>query len=363
MGQGQPDARESLLPFDDVDVSSAAPARGGCCAAEVEAAAPTTFAALRVRWLMLALLCASLVGNYYAYDGPTATQEQLAAHFYPNANATSSDDDAGGAAATDPSSFQFRYNLLYSVYSWPNIVLPFFGGYLCDRLGVRLMLVVFLLFITLGQAVFALGASLSGSTAWYTMWLGRTVFGFGGESLCVAQSALIASWFAGRELAFALGLNLALGRIGSVINDAVSVQIATRAPVYWAFWAALGVCTASLAAGVWAFYVDKAADRRLRAIRGERPRAETPLARALLCEPLWRRACERPRSEAEALDDALGRALADEAAGRDENGTPYVAEAPTEVIEMAAVRHFSASFWLLALSCVCTYACVLCFNK
>jgi MFS family permease len=337
------------------------------CTRIPEPSTPTKFSELNVRWLMLALLCASLIGNYYAFDGPTATMTQLSDHFYPGGNSTSTDDD-GASSSTDPSTFQFRYNLLYSVYSWPNVILPFFGGYLCDKLGTRLMLVIFLLFITGGQAVFAMGASLDGSTAWYTMWLGRTIFGFGGESLCVAQSALIAGWFAGKELAFALGLNLALGRIGSVINDAVSVQIATNFPVYYAFWAAFGVCVASLFAGVWAFYVDKSADIRLRANRGERPRKETPLLLALFCAPVWTKICSQSNNNDDEteLDSLVETALqGDEEMYNNNSGTgeKYVADAPTEVIEMSAVLRFPLTFWLLSLSCVCTYACVLCFNN
>ncbi len=332
------------------------------CTRTPEPAVPKQLSELNIRWLMLSLLCLSLIGNYYAYDGPTATQNQLADHFYPGSNTTSTDDDGGGGSS-DSSSFSFRYNLLYSVYSWPNVILPFFGGYLCDKLGVRLMLVVFLLFITFGQAVFAMGATLNGNTAWYTMWLGRTIFGFGGESLCVAQSALIAGWFTGKELALALGLNLALGRIGSVINDAVSVQIATRAPVYMAFWAALCVCVASLFAGVWAYYVDKSADVTLRKNRGERPRKETRLILSLLCVPACAAACAPARDADEAFDALIDRALKDDEAGFDEKGTAYVVDAPTEVIEMSAVTRFPLTFWLLTLSCVCTYACVLCFNN
>ena len=39
------------------------------------------------------------------------------------------------------------------------------------------------------------------SDRWPVMWLGRIFFGFGGESLSVAQSAMIAKWFVGKELA------------------------------------------------------------------------------------------------------------------------------------------------------------------
>ena len=50
---------------------------------------------------------------------------------------------------------------------------------------------------------------------------GRIIFGMGGESMGVAQSAIISVWFKGKELAFALGLNLSVSRLGSVINAAV----------------------------------------------------------------------------------------------------------------------------------------------
>ena len=50
---------------------------------------------------------------------------------------------------------------------------------------------------------------------------GRVVFGMGGESMQVAQSAIVSSWFKGKELAFAMGLNLSIGRLGSVINAAI----------------------------------------------------------------------------------------------------------------------------------------------
>jgi MFS family permease len=60
------------------------------------------------------------------------------------------------------------------VYSWPNVILPFFGGFISDKLGVRLMGVVFTLLITAGQAIVALGASMINTNpgaAWYTMYV------------------------------------------------------------------------------------------------------------------------------------------------------------------------------------------------
>ena len=44
---------------------------------------------------------------------------------------------------------------LYSVYSFPNIVLPLVGGIIVDRWGVAKSLCLFTLLILLGQAIFA----------------------------------------------------------------------------------------------------------------------------------------------------------------------------------------------------------------
>ena len=59
------------------------------------------------------------------------------------------------------------------------------------------------------------------------MLLGRFVFGLGGESISVAQSALVERWFGETELALGLGAALSIGRLGSVINNAVSPYVAT----------------------------------------------------------------------------------------------------------------------------------------
>ena len=53
------------------------------------------------------------------------------------------------------------------------------------------------------------------------MLAGRVLFGLGGESMSVAQSAIVSQWFKGKELAMALGLNLSISRLGSVINGIV----------------------------------------------------------------------------------------------------------------------------------------------
>lgn len=51
--------------------------------------------------------------------------------------------------------------MLYTLYSIPNILLPFFGGVFVDRFGARVMLLVFSGTILLGQIIFAIGCTIS----------------------------------------------------------------------------------------------------------------------------------------------------------------------------------------------------------
>lgn len=76
----------------------------------------------------------------------------------------------------------FEFNLLYSVYSFPNIILPLFGGYLVDYVGIRISIILFSSLLTIGQAIFAIGCDAS---SFPIAIIGRFVFGLGGESLCV----------------------------------------------------------------------------------------------------------------------------------------------------------------------------------
>ena len=135
-----------------------------------------------MRWLALTLACINLFGNYYAYDNPQSLQDALQTKL----------------GLTD-----FKYNLLYSVYSLPNMILPLIGGHIVDYLGVRTGVVVFSSILLFAQLLVAFGGFVE---SYGLMIVGRTLYGFGGESLTVAQCTIIANWFIGKELAFAFGL-------------------------------------------------------------------------------------------------------------------------------------------------------------
>jgi len=62
--------------------------------------------------------------------------------------------------------------------------------------------------------------------------MGRVVFGLGGESLAVAQSAFVARWFKeGRGMALAFGIAISFSRVGSSFNFLFSPMIAAKSGI------------------------------------------------------------------------------------------------------------------------------------
>eukprot|EP00397_Hematodinium_sp_SG-2012_P032182 GEMP01034239.1.p1 GENE.GEMP01034239.1~~GEMP01034239.1.p1 ORF type:complete len:379 (+),score=55.03 GEMP01034239.1:458-1594(+) len=105
-----------------------------------------------------------------------------------------------------------QFGALQAVYSFPNIVIPLFGGLLLDKTGMENAILFLFSLILLGQGVFSIGISFK---SFPMMLMGQFTFGLGGESLHVASLALVALWFRNREMAFAMGTIITISRIGS----------------------------------------------------------------------------------------------------------------------------------------------------
>ena len=108
-----------------------------------------------------------------------------------------------------------QYGLLFSVYSWPNIIMCLVGGVFVDRvLGLRLGYVLFVLTSTLGQLVLSLGAF---SEIYWIMLVGRFFVGIGNEMVKVLHKSFAAVWFKDSNLSFALSLQVSTGRLGGAL--------------------------------------------------------------------------------------------------------------------------------------------------
>ncbi|KAJ1509410.1 hypothetical protein HMI55_007386 [Coelomomyces lativittatus] len=154
----------------------------------------TTLPPSNFRWVILSLTCTVLVG-VAALNIPLETYLGL-----PN------------------TTYQYLIGSFYIAYSLPNIVLPFLGGSFMDRYGAQWIAFVFSIFVVLGQYCFTFGI-IGKSQGWAIF--GRCLFGIGSETLAVAQQRITTKWFIGNELALAVGINLSVARLGSVINDVV----------------------------------------------------------------------------------------------------------------------------------------------
>jgi MFS family permease len=191
---------------------------------------------IHYRWLILLVSGIITLGNYYCFDIPSVLYEQLSQYFEQSAF------------------FDLRFNLLYILYSIPNILIPLFGGYLTDQWGKRLMIVIFSILILFGQFIVAIGCSLKD----FNMILfGRFVFGLGGESLMVSLLTLLTSWFEGKELAFSLGLMFSFARLGSASNAWVSPSIAYDKGVAIVFWFGALLCFFSFVCTLFVVVLDQ----------------------------------------------------------------------------------------------------------
>lgn len=93
------------------------------------------------------------------------------------------------------------------------------GGILLDIFGVRIMGSVFLAMMVGGGAMiyFGVAGGLPKESAIAVGRIGRMFFGLGSEIAGVAVTRSIAKWFKGRNMSFAMGLQLAIARAGTAI--------------------------------------------------------------------------------------------------------------------------------------------------
>ena len=272
----------------------------------------------RFRWLILVCCCIMMVGSYYAYDIPAALKSPL--------------DDYMG----NPDNFETLFSLLFTVYSIPNTVLPLLGGYIVDRFGFRLCAILFASLTTCGQAILCLGISLK---SWPVMFVGRVVFGFGGESIAVANSAILAEYFIGKELAFAFGLGLSIARLGSVINNVVSPGLNQGVSLQFAFWFGTMLCAGSLFCTICIFSIDKGLDAVIKKNKRKLGIEDSDT----LNSPLL--------TDGEKENNSL---MQDEKNDNDQE---------SEQVQIKDALKLAFPFWLLTVSCVVVYGCVLPFNN
>jgi MFS family permease len=144
------------------------------------------------RWLVLLFISLAMFGNYYLYDTIAPIADLLKSQL------DFTDEQIG---------------LLYSSYSWGAIIFLLPGGIFIDRYGTRAGTMLF------GSICAISGFVTMASDNIIVMLAGRFLLGVSAEPLIVAITAAIAKWFKGKELAFAMGINLTIARFGQIAAD------------------------------------------------------------------------------------------------------------------------------------------------
>lgn len=129
------------------------------------------------------------------------------------------------------------YGIFTSAYGWFNVFLLMliFGGIILDKMGVRFtgMGACLLMVLGCGLKYYAISSTFSPDAYIFGIKLqvalaalGYAIFGVGVEIAGITVSKIIVKWFKGKEMALAMGLEMATARIGTMLAMAITVPIA-----------------------------------------------------------------------------------------------------------------------------------------
>lgn len=207
------------------------------------------------RWSVLVFVSLTVFGSYLAYDciGPVTPMLKSLFNFDSR-----------------------QIGLLYSIYSIPNIVMVFLGGYIIDRIGTRRAGLLYAVIVFTGTAIVAFAPYIHWIPSFILSWLppgwtpeyiwmliGRFVFGLGSESLIVAQSTILGKWFREKELAFAFGINLSISRLGTIAAFLTFGWVAERSQsVYPVLWTSVLFCAVAVLTFIIYIFLENTAQNR-----------------------------------------------------------------------------------------------------
>jgi MFS family permease len=133
--------------------------------------------------------------------------------------------------------------LMFSLYSLPNLFMPFIAGSLIDKWGLSLSSLLFNIFCLLGNILLAITFYMPEKPISLLL-ISRVVFGFGGEAIIMCQQVMLARWFSGTLLVVASGFVqifvLCLGSGGAFLFlphfDQDGVNISLLHVLFVSFW-------------------------------------------------------------------------------------------------------------------------------
>jgi len=172
------------------------------------------------RWVALGVVAFTMLTGYYLTDVIAPLKGLLE-----------------GKLGWDSSDFGF-FN---SAYGWFNVFLLMLiiGGIILDKMGVRFTGLMAATVMVAGTALkyWAVSTTSLDGQLWHILWfdvkaqvfmaaLGFAIFAVGIEVAGITVSKIIVKWFKGKELALAMGLEMATARLGTALALSTSVPIA-----------------------------------------------------------------------------------------------------------------------------------------
>ena len=137
-------------------------------------------------------------------------------------------------------------------------------GALLDKFGVRLVGSIFVGMMVLGAGLvtFAISAGFEPSVSLTVAYIGCMLFGLGSEIAGVSVTRSIAKWFKGRNMALAMGLQLAIARFGTATAILVAPMIVRQKALGEMYTLAetnrpalIGLAVLAVGAILWAVFV------------------------------------------------------------------------------------------------------------
>lgn len=213
-----------------------------------------------MRWTALIIVSVTMMFGYFFTDVMSPLEPLLTA-------AAGSENGMGlGWSSSEYGFFSGAYGLM-NVY----LLLLFFGGIILDKFGIRFtgLLSTALMFAGALIKWWAVANNFEG-----TMWvpfggevqvqvayaaLGFAIYGVGCEIAGITVSKVIVKWFTGHELALAMGLQVALARIGTAVALGAALPIAKA---FGGVSASVGLGAACLCIGMISFIVYNVMDKK-----------------------------------------------------------------------------------------------------
>ena len=230
-------------------------------------------------WLVLACLVVPMFASYFFDDMFSSLSELF----------------------KNPGQLELGWDMAdYGFYSSGYSFLCIWGGLiicgaLLDKFGVRLVGSIFVGMMAGGAALvtFAISAGFEPETSLTIAYIGCMLFGLGSEIAGVSVTRSIAKWFKGRNMALAMGLQLAIARFGTATAILVAPMIVAQKPAGEVYTlsetnkpALIGLAVIAIGVILWAIFV--ALDARFDKETGESDKVETAEEDKFRFSDIWK---------------------------------------------------------------------------